>query len=133
MATSDVSDPNFDEQTRADSLALIDMMQKITGHPPQIWNVGTLGFDTYGYKYESGREGTGHAAAFYPRKGKITIYLMDGTTRHADALAKLGTHSTSRICLYIKRLSDTNLSVLEDIVRDSYRYLKDHDGHMHRV
>ena len=71
---------SLDEQTVKDSQVLIEMMQRISGHEPKLWNVGTIGFDTYHYKYDSGREGDGHVIGFYPRKGKITVYLMDGTT-----------------------------------------------------
>ncbi len=74
---------SLDEQTVKDSLVLIEMMQRISGHKPKMWNAGTIGFDTYHYKYDSGREGDGHVIGFYPRKGKITIYLMDGTVRYA--------------------------------------------------
>ena len=70
-----------DEQTEKDCQVLIEMMQRISGHEPKMWNVGTIGFDTYHYKYDSGREGDGHVIGFYPRKGKITVYLMDGTQR----------------------------------------------------
>jgi len=72
-----------DEQTVKDSLVLMEMMQRISRHEPKMWNVGTIGFDTYHYKYNSGREGDGHVIGFYPRKGKITVYLMDGTVRYA--------------------------------------------------
>jgi hypothetical protein len=122
-----------DEQTRADSLVLIDVMRRISGHEPKIWNVGTLGFDSYHYKYESGREGDSQAIGFYPRKDKMTVYLMDGTARYSDLLAQLGRHSTSRVCVYLKRLSDVDLSVLEQILQQSYDYVKSQDGHMHRV
>ena len=77
-----------DEQTAKDSQVLIEMMQRISGHEPKMWNVGTIGFDTYHYKYDSGREGDGHIIGFYPRKGKITVYLMDGTVRYSELLAK---------------------------------------------
>src|SRR5215469_8220638 len=93
-----------DEQTIKDSLVLIEMMQRISGHEPKLWNVGTIGFDTYHYKYGSGREGDAHSIGFYPRKGKITIYLMDGTARYSELLAKLGKHSGTGYCVYIKRL-----------------------------
>ena len=63
----------LDEQTAADSRALIDIMQRITGREPQLWNVGTIGFGTYHYKYDSGREGDGHLVGFYPRKGETTL------------------------------------------------------------
>jgi hypothetical protein len=109
------------------------MMRRISGHHPKMWNVGTVGFDAYHYKYDSGREGDCQALGFHPGKGKMTVYLMDGTARHSGLLARLGKHTTSRVCLYIKRLSDVELPILEQIVRQSYEYLKSRDGHMHRV
>src|SRR5580704_4842979 len=105
-----------DEQTVKDSRALIQMMQRISGHEQKLWNVGTIGFDTYHYKYDSGREGDATPMSFYPRKDKMTVYLMDGTARHSKLLARLGKHSTSRVCVYIKRLSDVELPILEQIV-----------------
>jgi hypothetical protein len=122
-----------DEQTANDSLALIGIMRRITRRQPKMWNVGTIGFDAYHYKYDSGREGDCHALGFYPRKGKITVYLMDGTSRHAELLSRLGKHTASRVCLYIKRLSDVQLPILEQIVRQSYAYLESEDGQVHRV
>jgi len=123
----------LDEPTTRDCQVLTEMMQRISGHEPQLWNVGTLGFDTYHFKYDSGREGDNQCLAFYPRKGKITVYLMDGTARHADQLAQLGKHTTSRVCVYIKRLSDIDLHVLEQIVQASYDYIKSQDGQMQRT
>lgn len=122
-----------DEQTVKDSQVLIELMERVSGQKPVIWNKGTIGFGTYHYKYESGREGDCQTIGFYPRKGKITIYLMDGLVRHADLLAKLGKHSTSQVCLYLKRLSDINLEVLEQILRQSYQYVDSQDGQMHRA
>ena len=122
-----------DEQTVKDCQVLIEMMQRISGHEPKIWNIGTIGFDTYHYKYDSGREGDGQIIGFYPRKGKITIYLMDGTLRYSELLARLGKHTTSRVCVYIKRTSDLQLPILEQIVQQSYEYVKSQDGHMHRA
>jgi hypothetical protein len=122
-----------DEKTVKDCLVLIEMMQRISGHEPKKWNVGTIGFDTYHYKYDSGREGNGHMIGFYPRKGKITVYLMDGTARHAELLAKLGKHTTTGYCVYIKRLSDIDLPILEQIVQQSYEYIKSQEGHINRV
>lgn len=115
---------SLDEQTVKDSRVLIEMMQRISGHTPKLWNAGTLGFDTYHYKYSSGREGDGLIIGFYPRKGKITVYLMDGTARYAELLAKLGKHTTTGYCLYIKQLSDVELPILEQIVQQSYDYIK---------
>jgi hypothetical protein len=117
----------------SDSRTLMEVMHRISGSQPKLWNIGTIGFDEYHHQYESGREGDGHALGFYPRKGKITVYLMDGTARHSRLLARLGKHTTSRICVYIKRLEDVELPILEKILEQSYQYLRAQSGHMHRV
>ncbi len=126
---------SLDEQTAKDSHALIEMMQRISGHEPRLWNAGTIGFDTYHYKYDSGREGDGLVIGFYPRKGKITVYLMDGTARYSELLAKLGKHTTTGYCLYIKQLSDIELPILEQIMQQSYEYIqsKAKDGPIDRI
>jgi hypothetical protein len=122
-----------DEQLIADCRVLINMMQRISGEPPTLWNVGTLGFGRYRYRYDSGREGESHTIGFYPRRGRITIYLMDGTVRYPELLRRLGRHTTSRVCLYVKRLSDVELPVLEQIVQQSYDNVRSQDGRMHRA
>lgn len=122
-----------DEQTISDSRTLMEIMRRISRSQPKLWNVGTIGFDEYHYQYASGLEGDGHALGFYPRKGKITVYLMDGTARHSRLLAQLGKHTTSRVCVHIKRLGDVNLSILEQILEQSYQYLKAQSRQMHRV
>lgn len=122
-----------DEQTVKDSKVLLEMMQRISGQKPRIWNAGTIGFDTYHYKYDSGREGDGHVLGFHPKKGKITVYLMDGTARYAELLARLGTHTTTGYCLYIKRLDDVELPVLEKILQKSYKNIKSQDGHINQI
>lgn len=113
-----------DEQIVKDSQMLLEMMQRISGREPKLWNAGTIGFDTYHYKYDSGREGDNFVIGFYPRKGKITVYLMDGTARYSGLLPRLGKHTTTGYCLYIKRLSDIELPMLEQIVQKSYVYIK---------
>lgn len=125
----------LDEKTAKDSRVLIEMMQKISGHEGKLWNAGTIGFDTYHYKYNSGREGDGLVIGFYPRKGKITIYLMDGTARYSTLLAKLGKHTTTGYCLYIKRLSDVEPTILQEILQKSYDHIKSKskDGPIDRI
>ncbi len=115
---------SLDEQTAKDTLVLQEMMQSISGHEPDLWNVGTIGFDTYHYKYDSGREGDALVIGFYPRKGKITIYLMDGTARYTELLGKLGKYTLTGYCVYIKQLSDIQLPVLEQILLQSFKYIK---------
>jgi len=132
-SVKEVLEATSDESTLADSKVLTALMKKTTGKTPKIWNQTTIGFDSYHFKYESGREGDSHILAFNPRKGKFTIYLMDGCVRYAPLLEKLGKHTTSRVCLYFKRLSDLNLDVLEQILRASYENVKSLDGKMQRV
>ncbi|MBI5610729.1 MAG: DUF1801 domain-containing protein [Deltaproteobacteria bacterium] len=123
----------LDPATAEDSRVLIALMRRLSGHEPRLWNLGTLGFGMYRYKYDTGREGDCHVLGFHPRKGKTTIYLMDGTARHAERLSRLGRHTATRVCVYVRRLSDLQLNVLEEILLESQAYLKVHDGQMHRV
>lgn len=96
-------------------------MYRISREEPVLYGIGTIGFGIYNYEYESGRKGEPHTLAFYPRKGKITIYLTDGTTRYTELLSKLGEHTITGYCVYIKRLSDIKLSVLKQILEKSYK------------
>jgi len=124
---------SLDEQTLKDSNALIKIMQGISGSSPKLWNVRTIGFDSYHYKYDSGREGDSFVIGFYPRKGKITVYLMDGTARYSELLTKLGKHTTTGYCVYIKQLSDVELSILEQILQRSYENIKSQDGRINQI
>lgn len=124
---------SLDEQTVKESQILLEMMHKISGNEPKLWNVGTIGFDTYHYKYESGREGDSFVIGFYPRKGKITVYVMDGTARYSELLAKLGKHTITGYCLYIKKLSDIDLTILEQILQKSYDHIKSYKGPIDRI
>ncbi len=124
---------SLDEQTQKDSKILIEMMQAISGSKPKLWNVGTIGFDSYHYKYDSGREGDSFIIGFYPRKDKITVYLMDGTARYSELLDKLGKHTTTGYCIYIKHLSNVEVSILEQILQKSYENIKSQDGHINQI
>lgn len=117
-----------DEQLKSDTRVLVELMQRISGEEPILYGFGTLGFGVYKYEYKSGRKGEAHTLGFYPRKGKITIYLMDGTSHYAELLAKLGKHTTTGYCLYIKRLSDIELPILEQILQKSYENIKSQEG-----
>lgn len=119
-----------DEATRKDAQVLAGLMRRISGKEPILYGIGTIGYDVFNYEYASGRKGESHTLAFYPRKGKITIYLSDGTTRYAKLLAKLGKHTITGYCVYIKQLSDIELPVLEQILEESYKNIttKSKDG-----
>lgn len=104
-----------------DTRVLMEIMQRISGEQPILYGFGTIGYGVYKYQYTSGRKGEAHTLGFYPRRGKITVYLMDGTTRYADLLAKLGKHTITGYCIYIKQLADVDIAVLTQILEASYK------------
>ena len=107
---------------KRDAEVLLELMGNITGEPPELH--GTMvGFGTYHYEYDSGREGDAAAASFAPRKAAMTVYLMDGVAAHASDLDRLGPHTSGVGCLYIKDLERVDLGVLERVVRRSYATL----------
>ncbi len=104
-----------DENQRADTLAITGMMARLSGHQPKMWGSSIIGFGSYHYKYDSGREGDMCRIGFSPRKGKTVLYLIDGFDGHGALLEKLGKYKTGKSCLYVKRLSDVDEKVLEEI------------------
>ncbi len=119
----------LDEDTLKDSEIIFEIMQRISGADPKIWNEHTIGFGSYHYKYDSGREGDSQILSFYPRKGKTTIYLMDGTARYSALLDKLGSHTATGYCVVVKRLSDIELPILEEILQQSYKHIMSMSQH----
>ena len=107
-----------DPDQRADAGRLVEMLVDITSHPPVMWGDSIIGFGTDSVGYADGSQRDWPAIGFSPRKGKTTIYCMDGD--HAEDLAKLGKHSISRSCLYVKKLGDVDEAVLRRIMKRSY-------------
>ena len=105
-----------DEARRTDAKALARLMQKITGNEPAMWGTSIVGFDSYHYKYESGREGDMLIVGFSPRKAANVLYGAIGFDGAEALLAKLGKHTAGKGCLYIKRLSDVDMKALETLV-----------------
>lgn len=114
-----------DEQKKADALVLLNLMQKLSGKKPVMWGNSLIGFGKYHYKYESGREGDFFRVGFSPRKTAISIYIMAGFSRYEELLAKLGKHKIGKACLYVKRLSDIDMMVLEQLILESLDYMKE--------
>ena len=108
-----------DEAQRADAQALIALMARVSGAPPKMWGPAIIGFGSYHYKYDSGREGDMPRIAFSPRKGKTTLYLAPYLVTKSSLMAKLGKHTAGKGCLYIKRLSDVDATVLEALLEQS--------------
>lgn len=107
---------------RRDAQTLLDLFTRATGEPPALWG-SIIGFGSYHYKYDSGREGDTAAVGFAPRKAATTVYLVDGVGAHAAELERLGPHTTGVGCLYLKDASTVDLDVLAEIVGSAYRTL----------
>lgn len=113
-----------DDARREDCLTLLALMKKGTGVDPTVWNSGVVGFGTFHYKSSSGREGDWFPVGFASRKAAITVYLGLSLEESAALLAKLGKHTTGKGCIYIKRLADVDLAVLEKLVAETYARIK---------
>lgn len=109
---------------REECETLVGLMKKVTKEEPRIWGTSLVGFGTFHYKSSSGRTGDWPVAGFAARKANLTVYLMDGVESHAELVAQLGTFTTGKACLYMKKLSDVNLGVLEKIVARSVKAVK---------
>lgn len=117
-----------DEQKRRDAGELAGLMQQVTGEPPTMWGTSIVGFGTYRYRYPTGREADWFIIGFSPRKQSLTLYLMDGFERYGELMGALGKHSTGKSCLYVKRLDDVDLSVLQELIERSVAHVKVSDG-----
>ena len=109
---------------RADAHSLIALMRRVTREEPKMWGPSIIGFGTYHYRYESGREGDAALAGFAIRKSDLTVYITAGFDGQEALLATLGKHKVSKACLYIKRLSDIDLKILAKLVSRSVAEMK---------
>jgi hypothetical protein len=108
-----------DEARRDDCRALVQLMSGVTKRPPRMWGEAIVGFGSYRYRYESGREGDAPLVGFAARKGDISVYLVAGFEGQQALLARLGRHRMGKACLYVRRLSDVDMRVLEQLVAGS--------------
>ena len=108
-----------DETRRADAKTLLKSMQSATGEKPKMWGPSIIGFGSYHYTYESGREGDMPLVGFSPRKAAIVLYGMRGASDSEALLARLGKHTTGKGCVYIKKLADIDQTVLASLVAKS--------------
>jgi Domain of unknown function (DU1801) len=108
-----------DEGRRRDCEALARLMEKATGQPPKMWGPAIVGFGSYHYRYESGREGDMCRVGFASRKGDLTLYGLLGAPGREALLARLGRHRTGKGCLYLKGLAGLDLTVLEQLVAEA--------------
>ena len=116
-----------DQERREDCFEVAKIMEEITGEKPKMWGPSIVGFGSYHYKYDSGREGDWLVTGFSPRKKDLTLYIMMGFEKHIELMEKLGRHSVGKSCLYIKRLSDVHVPTLRKLIKNS---VKDHKAYL---
>ncbi len=114
------------EQKKADSIHLIELMQTWSGFEAQMWGPTIIGFGNYHYKYASGHEGDAPILGFAPRKAAFSLYVFSETERSKQLLADLGKFKMSKACIYIKKLSDINISTLYELCKESINYINEH-------
>lgn len=114
------------EQKKADSFQLIELLREWSGFEPKMWGPTIIGFGNYHYKYASGHEGDAPILGFSPRKAAFSLYVYSPTERSEQLLAELGTYKMSKACIYVKKLSDIHLSVLKEICIESITFVHEH-------
>jgi hypothetical protein len=113
-----------DKQKRADVKTVAVLMRKATGARATMWGPGIVGYGQYHYQYASGREGDFMLTGFSPRKQALTVYIIPGFKPFDSMMKKLGKYKTGKSCLYIKRLSDVDESVLERLISASVKHMR---------
>ena len=121
------------EEQRNDARTLVALMRRVTGQEPRMWGPSIVGFGSYHYKYASGHQGDSALAAFAARGRELVVYIMAGFEGRDELLARLGKHKTGKVCVYIRRLADVDLQVLETLIAQSVadtkrRYPQRDDG-----
>ncbi|MFY0660077.1 MAG: DUF1801 domain-containing protein [Shimia sp.] len=102
---------------QSDALVLLDLFERVSGFPPMMWGPSIIGFGQYHYRYDGGREGDFLATGFSPRKANLVLYIMPGYQDYSAILSRLGKHKLGKSCLYINKLADIDMAVLEELVQ----------------
>jgi Domain of unknown function (DU1801) len=113
-----------DDKRRKDLSAIIDLITQHTGLEPKLWGTSIVGFGSYHYKYESGREGEGPLTGVASRTNAIVLYLVSVFDKREELLAKFGKHKTDKGCIYIQKLEDIDTGILIKMVKNSIAYRK---------
>lgn len=113
-----------DEEKRKDSFELVKIFEESSSFKAKIWGTAIVGFGSYHYKYESGREGDAPLAGFSPRKDSFALYLSSQLKDREELLAEFGKHKTAKACIYIKKLSDIDVNILKKMIVNSIERTK---------
>lgn len=114
------------EQKKLDSHKLIELMSEWTGFEPRMWGPTIIGFGRYHYKYASGHEGNAPILGFSPRKAQFSLYIYSKTEKSDALLKDLGKFKMGKACIYIKKLEDIDVSILEQLCKESIAYVNEH-------
>jgi hypothetical protein len=104
------------DRRREEARTLDELFRRVTGWRPVLWGDSMIGYGSYHYVYDSGREGDMLATGFSPRKARHSIYILPGYADYGPILARLGKHATGKSCLYVNRLADIDLDVLAELI-----------------
>ncbi len=110
-----------DETRRRDGHVICDLFEKVTGEKPVMWGPSIIGFGNCKLKYESGRELDWMVCGFSPRKASQSLYLSINDAENVDLLKTLGKHKTGKGCLYVNKLADIDIGVLEKMIESSWQ------------
>ena len=110
-----------DPQLREDAMAVAAMMKAVTKTEPRMWGTSIVGYGSQHYKYASGREGDWFRTGFSPRKNSLTLYITSSFEQYPDLMARLGKYKTGKACLYVKKLSDVDETVLRKLITQSLK------------
>jgi hypothetical protein len=124
QSVTDYLDAIPDEKRRRECYTVLELMKKVAQEEPRMWGDSMVGFGSYHYKYASGHEGDAFLTGFASRKNALTVYILAGFEGYSDLMAKLGTYKTGRSCLYIKKLEDIDLAILEKLVSQSVEHMR---------
>lgn len=105
------------EKKQLDSQALDALFRRVTGWNPVMWGPSMIGYGSYHYRYESGREGDFLATGFAPRKANLSIHIMPGYQDYSAILNRIGKHKIGKSCVYLNKLADVDMNVLEELIR----------------
>jgi hypothetical protein len=104
------------DERRADCEAVLEMMQAATGEPAEMWGAAIVGFGRYAYTNSTRKTFEWPLVGFSPRKNDLTLYIMPGFEGCAELIARLGKHKTGKSCLYLKKLADVDIDVLQALI-----------------
>ncbi len=112
------------EQKRRDARDILALMKEVTGKRPRMWGTSIVGFGSYHYKYQSGREGDWLVTGFSPRKQNLAVYIMLELSHYSSLMNKLGKYKAGKSCLYLRRLGDVDHKVFRQLVSRSVADMK---------